>query len=89
MTKKTNAQRQADFRNRHFKAEDGQLSRLNIAISVHAKSALERLSCRYGVTQRDMLERLIKRAEEIATKQLSAELLKAYYEKRPLMDVTQ
>lgn len=89
MAKKTNAQRQADYRNRHFKSENGQLSRLNIAISLPAKNALERLSARYGVTQREMLERIIMRTEEIATKDLSAEQLEAYYEKRPLKNVTQ
>lgn len=61
-----NAQRQADYRTRHLKSADGQLERLNLMIDLHAKRALERLAGCYGVTQKSMLERLIRQAQEVA-----------------------
>jgi hypothetical protein len=68
-----NAQRQADYRARHLKSEDGQLQRLNLMIDLHAKCALERLASCYGVTQKSMLERLIQQAQEVAL--LEAEVI--------------
>lgn len=61
-----NAQRQADCRARHLKSENGQLQRLNLMIDLHAKRALDRLASCYGVTQKSMLENLIRRAQEVA-----------------------
>lgn len=61
-----NAQRQADYRARHLKSEDGQLQRLNLMIDLHAKRALERLARCYGVTQKSLLESLIRQAQEVA-----------------------
>lgn len=61
-----NAQRQADYRARHLKSEDGQLQRLNLMIDLHAKRALERLASCYGVTQKSILEGLIQQAQEVA-----------------------
>ena len=69
----SNAQRQADYRARHLRSEDGQLERLNLMIDLHAKRALERLASCYGVTQKSMLERLIRQAQEVAL--LEAEVL--------------
>jgi hypothetical protein len=69
----SNAQRQADYRARHLKSEDSQLQRLNLMIDLHAKRALERLASCYGVTQKSMLERLIRQAQEVAL--LEAEVL--------------
>ena len=62
----SNAQRQADYRARHLKSEDGQLQRLNLMIDLHAKRALERLASCYGVTQKSLLESLIRQAQEVA-----------------------
>ena len=62
----SNAQRQADYRARHLKSEDAQLQRLNLMIDLHAKRALERLASCYGVTQKSLLERLIRQAQEVA-----------------------
>ena len=61
-----NAQRQAEYRARHLKSEDAQLQRLNLMIDLHAKRALKRLASCYGVTQKSMLERLIRQAQEVA-----------------------
>ncbi len=62
----TNAQRQAAYRTRHMKAEDGGGERLNVVIDLHAKRALERLATCYGVTKRAILERLAAEAERLA-----------------------
>ncbi len=63
---RNNAQRQADYRARHLKSEDSQLQRLNLMIDLHAKRALERLASCYGVTQKSLLESLIRQAQEVA-----------------------
>lgn len=58
---KTAAQRQAQYRATRYKAGprgNGE-RRLNTWVSTGAHLALERLARRYGVTQREMLERLI------------------------------
>jgi len=67
--RKTNAQRQADYRTRHLKDENAQLERLSLLVDLHAKRALERLACCYGVTQRAMLERLLMQANLLAQEQ--------------------
>lgn len=60
---KTNAERQAAYRMRHFKDVDGGLERLNLALSVPAKAQLERLAGCYGVTRRAVIESLLSQAE--------------------------
>jgi len=89
MSQKTNAQRQADFRRRHFKSEDGKLDRLNLAISVSSKAQLRRLASCYGVTQRAMLERILADAENQVINSLPADRQGDYYETRLQVDVTQ
>jgi hypothetical protein len=57
---KTAAQRQAAYRKRRGVANHGDGEwRLNTWVSSTAHLALQRLACRFGVTMRDMLERLI------------------------------
>lgn len=63
---KTNAQRQEEYRERHLKGVDGRGERLNLVVDLHAKRALERLAVCYGVTQRAMIERLVREAESAA-----------------------
>ena len=63
---RSNAQRQADYRQRHLKSEDGQLQRLGLMIDQHAKLALQRLATCYCVTQRSILEGLILQADRVA-----------------------
>ena len=67
--RKSNAQRQADYRVRHLKDVNGQLERLSLLMDFHAKRALERLASCYGVTQRSMLEELIMQANRLAQEQ--------------------
>jgi hypothetical protein len=57
---KTTAQRQAAYRKRRGVANHGDGEwRINTWVSSTAHLALQRLACHYGVTMRDMLERLI------------------------------
>jgi hypothetical protein len=63
---KSNAVRQAAYRQRHLQDVDGKAERLNAVIDLRAKRALERLSKCYGCTQRTLLERLLKAAEHEA-----------------------
>ncbi len=60
------AERQAAYRERHLKDENGKGELLSLVIDLHAKRALERVAACYGVTQRAMLERLLVQAEEAA-----------------------
>lgn len=83
--RKSNAQRQADYRVRHLKNENGQLERLSLLVDLHAKRALERLACCYGVTQRAMLERLLMQANQLAQEQAAQQDPDghaAYFDKR-------
>ena len=69
---RSNAQRQADYRQRHLQSEDGHLQRLGLMVDQHAKLALQRLAHCYGVTQRSMLEGLIMQAQRVATDEAMA-----------------
>jgi hypothetical protein len=83
--RRSNAQRQADYRARHLKDENGQLERLSLLIDFHAKRALQRLACCYGVTQRAMLERLLMQANRVAQQQAaghSPDGLADYFDER-------
>jgi hypothetical protein len=61
MAAKTNAQRQAEYRkNRATAGEDGNGERrLNTFVKTGASLALDRLARRYGVTKREVLEKLL------------------------------
>ena len=63
---KTAKERQADYRKRRpHSGQDGNGERrLNTWIGTGAALALERISRRYGVTKREMLERLIVAEDE-------------------------
>ena len=62
---KTAAERQADYRARRAMAADGSGERrLNTWVSTAAHLALTRIAHRYGVTQREMLERFILAEDE-------------------------
>jgi hypothetical protein len=81
---KTNAQRQSDYRARHLKDLDGQAERLNLLVNLHAKRALERLAACYAVTQREVLEGLLREADRAALER-AARVHNGetdYYEKR-------
>jgi hypothetical protein len=60
---RTNAERQAAYRQRHLKDIDGALERLNTLVSLQAKRQLECLAACHDVTQRSVLERVLAEAE--------------------------
>lgn len=62
----TNAERQAAYRQKHLLGEDGRCERLNVVLDLSAKRALERLASAYGLTQRQILERVLAEAEAAA-----------------------
>jgi hypothetical protein len=59
----SNAARQAAYRQRHLHDVDGQGERINMVVSVQAKAQLECLATHYGVTQRELLARVLADAE--------------------------
>lgn len=61
---KTTAERQAAYRTRHLK--EGEAERLNIVVSFRAAMALRRLAAHEGISQREVLERLIIDAQDAA-----------------------
>lgn len=63
---KTAAERQKEYRaQRQFAGEDGNGDRrINTWVSTRAALALNRLANSYGVTKREMLERLVVGAED-------------------------
>ena len=60
---KTNSERQAEYRSRHLKDVEGTGDRLNTVLDSSAKLALKRLSHHSGLTQKEILERLLKDEE--------------------------
>jgi hypothetical protein len=78
---KTNAERQAAYREKHFKAVGGNPARLNIPLSAKAKTELHRLASVYGVTQRAVLESMLDQAELALLETLPAKERKQYYQR--------
>lgn len=68
----TNAQRQAQYRARQLQDIQGRGERLNTVIDVSAKYALARLAKCYGVTQREVLQRLLVQCEGATLMRLAA-----------------
>jgi len=89
----TTAERQAAYRARRATAgNDGNGERrLSMWVTTEADLALARLACRYSVTKREMLERLIVRADAAIVRKLdpdSAEWNVYFNEPRSLTSVT-
>ena len=81
--RKSNAQRQRIYRDRHLKQageEHEMLERINQMVSLTAKSSLRRLASYYGVTQRAMLERAIEETENKLLSQLPNARQNDYYD---------
>lgn len=79
-TAQSNAERQAAYRQRHLHDVDGQGERINMVVTVRAKAQLERLARYYGVTQRDLLARVLSETEQKVIEGLSRADEKAYYQ---------
>jgi hypothetical protein len=84
----TNAQRQAAYRVRHLKDTEGLGERLNMVVSVDAKNQLKRLASCYGVTQRQLIERLLADAQSQALNTLNGTQANAYYDCTLTLSVT-
>lgn len=78
---KTNAERQAAYRERHLKHEDGTKGRLNMLVSVQARAKLERIASCYGVTKGEVIERLLTNEEAVILEQMAPGQLSVYYNK--------
>ena len=55
--KKDNAKRQAEYRKRHIK--EGSDQRLNVILDLQAKLALDRMARLHGVSNKELLERVL------------------------------
>jgi hypothetical protein len=64
---KTSAERQKAYRKRSPDAGENGHRRINTWVTSGAALALNRLALRYGVTKREMLERLILEADQDVT----------------------
>ncbi|MDP2830384.1 MAG: hypothetical protein Q8O37_17495 [Sulfuricellaceae bacterium] len=69
----TNAQRQANYREKRLKNDNGTGSRLNLVIDYGAHLALKRLALRYGVTITALVERLAMDEQARLTASMSAD----------------
>lgn len=69
----TNAERQKAYRQRRGYAGDNGERRINTWVSTAASIALQRLAVSYGVTNRDMLEKLLLEAQEKRIAELESE----------------
>ena len=61
---KTTAERQTNYRNSRTMVGESGEKRINTWVSTGSHMALSRLANRYGVTKREMLERLITEADQ-------------------------
>lgn len=68
---KTSAERQREYRANRPEAGDNGERRLNTWVSTGTALALDRLANRYHITKREMLERLIRNADDKVLKILS------------------
>lgn len=75
--KKDNAKRQAEYRKRHIK--EGSDQRLNVILGLDAKLALERMAKHYGVTNKNVLERLLLDAQSRLIEDMEDEQQTRYY----------
>ena len=55
--KKDNAKRQAEYRKRHIK--EGSDQRLNVILGLDTKLALDRMARHFGVSNKELLERVL------------------------------
>lgn len=56
---KTNAERQAEYRQRHYIGGERDLVRLSISLTPETKTKLEMLAGRFHISQRKLIEELI------------------------------
>ena len=76
----SNAERQAAWRKRHLQDVDGQGERLNMVVPVQTKAQPTRLARHFGITQRELLARVLAETESKVVDGLSRSAEKAYYD---------
>ena len=83
---KTAAERQAAYRARRPMANENGERRLNTWLSTAAHMALRRLAKRYGVTQREVLERFICAEDDRILAGIAPDSPEwdAYFERKPV-----
>ena len=77
---KSNAERQAEYRARRRAEGESQL--LSTAVSFRTKNSLVRLAACHGVTQREMLERIVEEAEKKLLDRVGNRHADAYYDQK-------
>ena len=77
LKKKDNAKRQAEYRQRRLK--EGSDQRLNVILDLHAKLALERMARHYGVSNKELLERVLLATQSQLIADMDGELQARYY----------
>jgi hypothetical protein len=75
--KKDNAKRQAEYRKRHIK--EGSDQRLNVILGLDAKLALERMAKLHGVSNKDLLERVLLETQSQLLANMNDEQLNRYH----------
>lgn len=75
-----NRERQRRWREKAFNPEGYGLNRVNVALDTHAAAALKRLTAGYGLTQRDLIERLLSAADSEIAETIGHERRAAYYD---------
>lgn len=76
----TNAERQAAFRARKIKAEDGNGSRLDLVIDTSTHLALKRLAKHYGVSMVALLAQLARDEQHRVLDEMDGAQQTAYYD---------
>lgn len=75
--KKANAKRQAEYRQRHIK--EGSDQRLNVILDIDVKLALERMAKLHGVSNKEVLQRVLLDAQSRLLADMNGEQQAAYY----------
>jgi hypothetical protein len=79
--KKANAKRQAEYRKRHIK--EGSDQRLNVILDLQAKLALERMAKLQGVSNKELLERVLLETQSQLIAEMDSEQQTHYYSHTP------
>ena len=83
--KKANAKRQAEYRKRHLK--EGSDQRLNVILGLAAKLALERMAKLHGVSNKELLERVLLETQSQLIADMDGEQQARYYA-NPVSSIT-
>ena len=77
-TAKTNAQRQAAFKQRHLASDTGACARVDLVIDQSANQAFERMARSFGLSKRQTLEQMLTFAESALLSALTEPNRKRY-----------